>query len=299
MFKFSVMIALAYMWAADPANDAVRTRLDRAKIEYDKAVEKARSSLLGDLKKRTDAAKKAGDLKALEKALEEFQAFEKDGKAPRQLGGGTYEKQMKAARDKLEDSYRAAVKQYTKNDEIQQAKIIQQELEEFLKSDWNKVAASNVKGESRLTADRQLKIESLDGYYLDSGKPRKNLAAFKIKTVDGIVYSATVFGKKNAICTHPLAKDKPATIDFERVTNGRRGTLSLYTASNPIDAADVGGRIVVKTGGKIVDSFDVKKDAKWTIVKIAFNDEPVVVEHHAVGWSHEGMFFDYEIEWIR
>jgi hypothetical protein len=60
---------------ASAAEDVVEKKLVAAKGEYEKAAVKARAGLAADLKKKADAAQKAGDLAALEKVETEIKAF--------------------------------------------------------------------------------------------------------------------------------------------------------------------------------------------------------------------------------
>ncbi|HVK14654.1 MAG TPA: hypothetical protein VM597_38300 [Gemmataceae bacterium] len=113
--------------------DVVEKQLLAAKLEFESAAEKARTGLLADLKKKEEAAQKAGDLKTLEKVQAEAKAFEADGTLPKAVAVKGYESQLRTARAKLEEEYAAAVKQYTKGGKIALAKAVQQELDEFKK----------------------------------------------------------------------------------------------------------------------------------------------------------------------
>ncbi|MFO0802452.1 MAG: DUF1080 domain-containing protein [Gemmataceae bacterium] len=101
--------------------------LSLAKRDYAKAVEKAKSGLLDDLKQKADAAQKAGNLNALESIQREIKAYEENGTLPKSISTKSYETQMKAARAKLDDAYAAAVKQYTKEGKLELAKQTRQE----------------------------------------------------------------------------------------------------------------------------------------------------------------------------
>lgn len=113
--------------------DPVAQKLAAAKEEYKAAAEKARAGLLADLKKKEDAAQKAGDLKTLEKVQAEAKAFEDGGGLPKVVPVKTYEGQLGLARARLEEGYTVAVKQYTRDGKITLAKAVQQEFDEFNK----------------------------------------------------------------------------------------------------------------------------------------------------------------------
>src|SRR5688572_30697973 len=89
--------------AAD--EDPVEKKLTAAKEEFEKAAAKARAGLLADLKKKEEAAQKAGDLKTLEKVQAETKAFEKSDELPKSLPVKSYESQWRTARAKLEEGY--------------------------------------------------------------------------------------------------------------------------------------------------------------------------------------------------
>src|SRR5262245_56842674 len=99
-------------------DDPVEQKLTAAKDAFEKAAEKARAGLLAELKKKEEAAQKAGDLKTLEKVQAEAKAFEDSGELPKVILVKEYEGQLRTARAKLEEAYRVAVKQYTKDGKI-------------------------------------------------------------------------------------------------------------------------------------------------------------------------------------
>lgn len=114
--------------------DGTRGKLLAARADYEKAVEKSRGGLVAELRKKADAAQKAGDLKTLEAVEGETRAFEVKGALPKSVPTKTYEADVRKARAKLEDAYATAVKEYTKAGQRAQAKAAQQELDEFKKA---------------------------------------------------------------------------------------------------------------------------------------------------------------------
>lgn len=130
--------------AAD--EDVVEPKLTVAKEEFEKAAEKARTGLLADLKKKEEAAQKAGDLKTLLKVQAEAKAFVESRELPKSVPVKGYESQLRTARAKLEEEYGTAIKQYTKDGKIELAKAIQQELDEFKKGSGVASAATFFNG---------------------------------------------------------------------------------------------------------------------------------------------------------
>jgi hypothetical protein len=268
--------------AAD--EDAVGKKLAAAKEEYEKVTVKARAGLLAVLKKQEEIAQKAGDLKTLEQVQAEAKSFENGGVLPKSVSTKVYESQMRTARTKLEEAYGAAVKQYTKDGKIALAKAVQQDLDEFKKGGGVEPSRSQL--------DKQLKVVSDDTYFRRQGPANR----LEIKETDGLIYAKVAFDRKNVICTHPVDRQKPATIDFGGVTKGERGTLVIYACSSLLAPKTPGGRVIVKVGGRVTKDIEVKKDGQWAVIEVPFNGQGVVVEHHPLGWNHEAMFFDYEIK---
>jgi Lectin C-type domain len=115
------------------AQDTVTQKLDNAKSEFDAAVEKAKSELLKALLKKEEAAKKAGNLKLLEKIEAEVKALEDHDEMPASVSILNYDKQLLNARRRLAANYKDSVSRYTKEGNIELAKAIQKEFEEFEK----------------------------------------------------------------------------------------------------------------------------------------------------------------------
>lgn len=141
MFQWAVFCVLVCgVTAAD--EDVVEKKLAAAKSEYEKAAEKATAGLVADMKKKADAAQKAGDLKTLDKVETEVKAFEEKGELPKSVPTKVYEGHLRKAKAKLEDAYAIAVKEYTQGGKRALAKATQKELDEF-KSDTVAVAAND------------------------------------------------------------------------------------------------------------------------------------------------------------
>jgi hypothetical protein len=112
-------------------DDLITKRLDDAKSTFEQEQTKLRDDLTGVLKKKADDAKKAGDLKLLERARAEADAWDTKGELPKIVSTRSYEEGLKKTRMKMELAFTAAVKEYTKADNIERAKATEAELYEF------------------------------------------------------------------------------------------------------------------------------------------------------------------------
>ncbi len=117
--------------AAD--EDAIGAKLATAKAEYEKGLTKARDGLVAELKKKADAAQKAGDLKALEKVDDEIKALEEKDTLPKLVPARDYTEAKRVAAIRLKSAYEAAVKEYTVAGNKDFAKATQAALEELKK----------------------------------------------------------------------------------------------------------------------------------------------------------------------
>ena len=83
-------------------------------------------------------------------------------------------------------------------------------------------------------------------------------------------FAKDAFGRNEVLCTHPFAGDKPATIDFTRITKDRSGELVLIVHSFP-DAANDGSRIVVKVNNKEFRRSRIRFADGWKAIAVPFN----------------------------
>ena len=127
----AVLCGAAVVGIGGAAADPVAEQLAAAKDAYLKANEKARATLVADLKRKADAAQKAGDLKVLEKADADLAAFEEKGVLPKSIPAKGYEGELKLSRLRLEAAYTTAVKEYTKLGRRAEARAVQQQLDDF------------------------------------------------------------------------------------------------------------------------------------------------------------------------
>jgi len=108
-------------------------------------------------------------------------------------------------------------------------------------------------------------------------------------------FARDAFGRNDVLFTHPFGGDRPATIDFTRITKDRAGELVLVFHSFP-DAANDGGRIVVKVNNKEFHRSRIRFAQGWQAITVPFNRSTVVVEHFPIGWNWEYAFIDFVLK---
>lgn len=127
-------VALIALAALAPARaddvETVKEKLFQAKKLYDGESRKFRASVTDALDKREDAARKAGDKKAVDAVKGERDRFEKEGELPPATAPAARD-QMKAARAKLDKAYTATVKDLTKLKEDAAAEAVEKEQTKF------------------------------------------------------------------------------------------------------------------------------------------------------------------------
>jgi hypothetical protein len=117
--------------AEEPAADPIVAKITAAKDTFYAERDKAEQALIVLLEKKEASAKQAGDLKVIEAVRAESDAFRKEGILPKLVPLTVYEAAMKLARTKLENNYLAAIKDYIKQDKLDEAKILQTALDEL------------------------------------------------------------------------------------------------------------------------------------------------------------------------
>jgi len=108
-------------------------------------------------------------------------------------------------------------------------------------------------------------------------------------------FARDAFGRNDVLLTHPFGGDRPATIDFTRITKDRAGELVLVVHSFP-DAANDGSRIVVKVNNKEVHRSRIRFADGWKAIAVPFDRSTVVVEHFPIGWNWEYAFIDFVVK---
>jgi hypothetical protein len=122
--------------AAAPApapvkEDPIKDTLDRARAAYKDAVEKCRQTLLEQLDKREEAARKDGIKKVVDQAKAEREAFTERGELPKGAAAAAYRKGLKTAAVAMEAAYQTAIKEYTRAREDGKAQAVEREMKQF------------------------------------------------------------------------------------------------------------------------------------------------------------------------
>ncbi len=112
-------------------DDSITKKFADAKSTFEQEQNKLRDDLTGALKKKADEAKSAGDLKLLERVRAEADAWETKGELPKVVSTRVYDEGVKKSRMKMEDGFKTAIKEYTKADNIDRAKAVETELDDF------------------------------------------------------------------------------------------------------------------------------------------------------------------------
>ena len=126
---FGVVLLCCVTSAAQ--DDLIKARLNAAKQDFERASTLAHNAIVQLLKDKEAEAQKAGDLQLLEKLRSEEAAFESNDELPKLISTRMYTESIQKARKTLEDAYLAARKAYTQAGEIDDAKAIDNELQDF------------------------------------------------------------------------------------------------------------------------------------------------------------------------
>lgn len=110
--------------------ETVKDKLFQAKKLYDGETRKFRAAVTEALDRREEAARKAGDKKAVEAVKVDRERFDKSGELPPATAPAARD-QMKAARAKLDKAYTAAVKDLVKLKEDAAAEATEKEQQKF------------------------------------------------------------------------------------------------------------------------------------------------------------------------
>jgi hypothetical protein len=125
-----VCVCVAACVTAADEKDPVRDKLFAAKVAYDKETASIRKSTTGWFDKREDAARRAGDKKALDAVKADRSAFEEDGLLPKTVPPELKQKHERADKA-LDTAYAEAVKAYTKARNDERATEVEQEWKGF------------------------------------------------------------------------------------------------------------------------------------------------------------------------
>ena len=169
--------------------ESVTRKLEDAKMSYDKEYEEFKKGVNSWLDKCQEAARKAGNKKAVDQIKAEQETFEKTGEVPAGIPGGPRDK-MRVARARLDRVYTAAIKRYVQLKEDAAADASYKEQQKF------RVSTGLAFGKcAYLVALRHTKPQVLGRNFRDDG----TLAGVKL-TLDGKPVPHTIF-------LHPAAND--------------------------------------------------------------------------------------------
>ena len=127
--------------AASADGDAVAKKLQAAKDDYDAKIEKAEAAVVKWFDKREDAARRAGDKRALDQIKADREMYAEFGvlssAAPTDL-----RKQFTGARTAYEAALLAGIKDFTKLKRDDDATAVETALREFRKQNWKQLDTS-------------------------------------------------------------------------------------------------------------------------------------------------------------
>jgi hypothetical protein len=127
---FGITILVAVQLCAQET-DPIPAKIAAAKDNFYAERDKAEKVLLDALARKENTVKQAGDLKALEAVRAEIQAFRQEGVLPKLIPTTVYATALKNAHAKLQNSYAEAIKAYTRTEQLDKAKEIQQQLDDL------------------------------------------------------------------------------------------------------------------------------------------------------------------------
>lgn len=113
------------------ADDPILTQLEEAVASFEDASKTSRSLVLKGLDSAIARAQASGDLATLKAIQNERDAFTASGILPTSVSTRTFERRMAIARRQLESAYESAVRDYTRNGNIESAELILEEFDRF------------------------------------------------------------------------------------------------------------------------------------------------------------------------
>jgi hypothetical protein len=139
----------------------------------------------------------------------------------------------------------------------------------------------------RKQTDSLLGIASLRSFL--SEQDDRALGAVRGESVAPPLYKR-IWNERDVIFLEPFSENQAATIDFSEITRAHRGVLRLRVRNYP--HGDF--RLEILKNGMTWKNQTI--DAKrWETFSIPFDNESVVVRHHATGWYFEYGFYGYSI----
>lgn len=112
------------------AEDPIKVKLDKAKADYEVALDKFRTGVGEYFDKREGTARKSGKKKAVDEIKAERAAFQEKDELPEAAPANLKQKKV-SARKSLEEAYDKAIAEYTKAKLDKEASDVEKELEAF------------------------------------------------------------------------------------------------------------------------------------------------------------------------
>jgi hypothetical protein len=295
MKKLTLLLAIGSWVMADSITlqadeSSPKLRLNNARAAFEAEVERLNQGMISLLEKREELARKDGNKKLSEELKLEKELFANTGELPKTVPTSNYIKGLKSNRMKMIAEYDIAVKELTKKGFDKEARTVEGEKEMF-----RSYGMVGIEKFSRQNDDSQLVIKSNKAFFSE-GEAKKVFPdqAFEIEDAEGILLVKEIYGKKGVLCTAPAKESEPATIDFSELTRSKKGNLFLFVTTIPeAKKTNPGGAIIAKVANREILNVRVREAGEWVTLKIPFNKESVIIEHHAIGWHYEGMLFDY------
>jgi hypothetical protein len=296
-----------------PKDGVQHPDLDAAWREYDKQIETVAKAIQQAIEKELNAAAQAGDLDAALKWKTAGEQFQKDGRIPEEMEGTKPQGRPKPrpakpetspqslfaeAQGLLEKAYEAVEKELVKNLDLERAKQVRLEREGLSANGGARSRKLRLAAGHTATHDEWRMWNGNASYRAQNGG-----VAFMPKQHAGLAAACSDgFGAQDVLFVHPANAATPAALSFEEFTQDRKGTLIVKYRNQPLDGplgerGGVGENEVRILAGKREVSRVRSKDSRWSLVKVAFDNEPVVLSVASIGdWNAEGLFLTYEIQ---
>ncbi len=130
VFSCIGLITMISVFAQQSDGDPIRSKLENAKVTFERALEKNRKDVIGEIDKRVTAAGKKGDRKGKEAALSERQTFVESDQMPKATPIAIKDRYEKAVKE-LGDAFIAAGKLYTKAGKDDESALVDKEKDVF------------------------------------------------------------------------------------------------------------------------------------------------------------------------
>ncbi len=127
-----LLLSLALAMAPLTVQDDVQAMLDKAKVTCLEDLERGKQALLREFQEQINSASAGGDLELVEELMNQLMVFELKGDLPssRRMSSAAirYQVAQRQANRALEQAFADAVKDYTREKEIEKAKTIRKQM---------------------------------------------------------------------------------------------------------------------------------------------------------------------------